>query len=82
MQKDNRFFDDIAKIASGAAGSIIDMKREIETIVVSKLEKLLQNMNLSTKEECDALRAMVAKYRLEQEAMKARIEALEKQKST
>jgi len=77
MQKDNKFFEDIAKIASGAAGSVMDMKREMEAMIGAQLEKLLQKMNLATKEECDTLRDMVAKLRIEQEEMKKRLEALE-----
>ncbi|MFW0777465.1 MAG: accessory factor UbiK family protein [Rickettsiales bacterium] len=81
MQKDNKFFEDIAKIASGAAGSVMEMKNEMEAMVSAHLEKALQNMDLATKEECDALRGMVAKLREEQEELKNRLEALEKQKS-
>lgn len=82
MQKDNKFFEDIAKVASGAAGGLMDMKREMEAMVGAQLEKLLQKMNLATKEECDTLREMVAKARLEQEELKKRLEQLEKQKSS
>ena len=81
MQKDNKFFEDIARVAGGAAGTFMDMKREIEGMVGAQLEKLLQNMRLATKEECDTLREMLAKTRMEQEALKKRLEALEKQKS-
>ena len=80
MQKNNQFFDDIAKVASGAAGGLLDMKRELETMISHQLEKLLQRMNFVTKEEFDTLQAMLAKARSEQEALKKRIEALEKSK--
>ncbi len=79
MQKDNKFFDDIAKMASSTAGGLLGMKREIEDLVSAQLEKLLQKMNLSTKEELDTALAMLTKIREEQENIKKRLEILEKQ---
>jgi len=78
MQKDNKIFEDIAKVASGAAGTIMDMKRDIEDMVSHQLEKILQKMNLATKEEFDTLKEMLAKCRMEQEELKKRLDALEK----
>lgn len=80
MQKDNKFFDDIAKIASGAAGTFMETKREIEAMVGAQLEKLLQKMNLATKEEVDTVREMLVKLRTEQEEIKNRLEKLEQKK--
>ena len=77
MQKDNKFFEDVAKVASGAAGTFMDMKRDMEDTVRHQLEKLLQKMDLATKEECDTLREMVSKLRLEQEELKKRLDAIE-----
>ncbi|MDX2073703.1 MAG: accessory factor UbiK family protein [Alphaproteobacteria bacterium] len=78
MQKDNRFFDDIAKAASDAAGGLLGMKREIEELISVQIEKLLQKMNLSTKEELDTALAMLTKIREEQENIKKRLDILEK----
>jgi len=78
MQKDNKFFEDMARVATGAAGGLLDMKREIETMVSGQLEKILQKMNLVTKEEFDTLQAMLVKSRQEQEELKKRLDALEK----
>ena len=78
MQKDNGFFDDIAKAASSTASGLLGMKREIEELISAQLERLLQKMNLSTKEELDTALAMLAKIREEQENMKKRLDALEK----
>ena len=76
MQKDNKFFDDFAKMASGAAGGILDMGRELEGIVATKVEKMLQRMNFVTKEEFDTALGMLAKSREEQEALKKRLSDL------
>ena len=78
MQKDNKFFEDVAKMASGAAGGLLEMKREMTASMHEQLEKLLQNMNLATSEEFETIKAMFAKLSREQEEMKARLEALEK----
>lgn len=77
MQKDNKFFEDVAKMASNTAGSFWDMKREMEDLISAKLEKLLQKMNLSTKEEMDTALAMLTKIREEQENIKKRLDILE-----
>ena len=77
MQKDNKFFDDLAKMATGAAGGFMEMKREVESMVTASVEKMLQKMNLVTKEEFDTVMGMLAKSREEQEPLKKRIEALE-----
>lgn len=78
MQKDNKIFDDIAKMAGSAAGGIFSIKREIEDLVSIQLEKLLKKMNLSTKEELDSALEMLVKIREEQENIKKRMEKLEK----
>jgi BMFP domain-containing protein YqiC len=78
MQKDNKFFDDMARIASGAAGGFMEMKREMEAMVSHQLEKILQKMNLVTREEFDTVQGMLSKARKEQEEMKKKLEELEK----
>lgn len=78
MQKDNKFFDDMARMATGAAGGLLEMKREMESAIAQKVELLLQRMNLVSREEFDAVQGMLAKSRMEQEELKKRIEALEK----
>ncbi len=79
MQNNNKFLSDLSRMAAGAAGGLMDIKREIEVIVGAQLEKLLQNMNLVTKEEFDTTKSMLIKSRNEQEELKKRLEALEAQ---
>lgn len=78
MQKDNKFFDDLAKVASGAAGSFLEMKREMETAIAQRVETMLSKMNLVSREEFNAVQGMLAKARAEQEELKKRLDALEK----
>lgn len=78
MQKDNKIFDDMARMMSGAAGTIFDAKRELEQQIAAQIEKFLLKMNFVSREEFEVVRDMARTAREENEALKARIEALEK----
>jgi len=77
MQSQNRFFDDLARVASGAAGAISGVRGEIEARLRDQLERLLAGMDLVSREEFEAVKAMAAKAREEQELLQRQIEALE-----
>ncbi len=78
MQKDSKLFDDFSKMASGAAGLVMDMRREVESMVHSQMEKLLTRMNLVKREEFEVVRDMAQKAREQQDALGARVAELEK----
>lgn len=78
MQKDSRLFEDIAKMASGAAGAAMDMRREFEAMVSEKIERFVGRGNFVTREEFEVVKAMAEKARAENEALKAEIEKLKK----
>ncbi len=73
----NPFFDDLGKMASGAAGAMMDMRREMEQMGAQQLKQLLSKMDLVTREEFEVVKAMAEKARAENEALSARLEALE-----
>ena len=77
MQSQNRFFDDIARVASGAAGAISGVRGEIESRLRDQLERVLAGMDLVSREEFEAVKAMAAKAREEQELLRAQLAALE-----
>jgi BMFP domain-containing protein YqiC len=77
MQTENRFFDDLARMASGAMGTMSSLKTEFETQVRQQIDTLLARMKLVTREEFDAMQAMLVKTRAEQESLAARLAALE-----
>ena len=77
MQSQNRFFDDIARVASGAAGAISGVRGEIESRLRDQLERVLMGMDLVSREEFEAVKAMAAKAREEQEALQRQVAALE-----
>lgn len=76
----NPFFDDLGKMASGAAGAMMDMRREMEQMGAQQLKQLLSKMDLVTREEFEVVKAMAEKARAENEALAARLEALEGKK--
>jgi BMFP domain-containing protein YqiC len=77
MQSQNRFFDDLARMASGAAGALTGVRGEIEARFRDQLERVLAGMDLVSREEFEAAKAMAARAREEQEILLRRIEALE-----
>ena len=77
MQSQNRIFDDIARVASGAVGAISGVRDEIEARLRDQLERVLAGMDLVSREEFEAVKAMAAKAREEQDLLRAQIAALE-----
>jgi len=76
MMKDSKLFDDLSKMASSAAGSVMDMKREVEAMVQAKIDAWIARSQLVTREEFEVVRDMAQKARSENEALKAEIAAL------
>lgn len=77
MQSDNRILDDMAKVATGALGSLTGLRQEIEARVQQHLERLLGRMNLVSREEFEAMKAVAQEARTEQIRLARRLEALE-----
>ena len=77
MQSQNRFFDDIARVAGGAIGALSGVRGEIEARLRDQLERILAGMDLVSREEFEAVKAMAAKAREEQELLRAQVAALE-----
>ncbi|CAM8666490.1 MULTISPECIES: accessory factor UbiK family protein [Sphingobium] len=77
MQSENRFFDDLAKLVNGAAGTVAGMGREFETNARERAKEWIGGMEFVSREEFDAVKAMAAAAREEVELLKARLDALE-----
>lgn len=67
MQSQNRFFDDLTRMAGGAVGALGGVKGELEALVRQQFERILRDMDLVGREEFDAVRAMASEARAEQE---------------
>ena len=78
MQTRNRLFDDAARLAGGAVGTLAGIRREVEALVRQQLDRVLSSMDLVSRDEFDAVREMAVKARTEQETLTARVAALEK----
>ncbi|MEH2510627.1 BMFP domain-containing protein YqiC [Nitrobacteraceae bacterium AZCC 1564] len=80
-QTTNRFFDDVARLMNDAAGAAQGVKREMETVIRGQAERILRDLDLVKREEFEAVKDMARLAREENDALKARIEALEKKLS-
>ena len=77
MQTRNKMMDDISQLMTNAMGVAQGAREEAETAMKSLVDRFLADRDLVTREEFDAVRAMAQKAREENDALKARIEALE-----
>lgn len=77
MQTRNKFFDDIGNLMTNAMGVAQGAREEAETAMKSLVDRWLADRDFVTREEFDAVRAMAQKAREENEALSARLEALE-----
>ena len=77
MQSENRLFDDFVKMVNGVAGTMAGMGREAEASAREKMREWMAGMDFVSRDEFDAVKAMAAAAREENEALKARVAALE-----
>jgi BMFP domain-containing protein YqiC len=77
MQTQNRIFDDLAKMAGGALSALTALKEEIETMIRDRLERTMADGNFVRRDEFEAVKAMAALARAEQEKLEARLAVLE-----
>jgi BMFP domain-containing protein YqiC len=77
MQSRNKVFDDISKLMTNAMGVAQGAKDEAENAMKSWVDRWLADRDFVTREEFDAVRAMAQKAREENEALRARLDALE-----
>jgi BMFP domain-containing protein YqiC len=76
MQTRNPFIDDIAKVANGAMGALTGVKDEMTARMRDQIAKILDGMDIPRRDEFEAVKAMAAKAREENEELRKQIEAL------
>ena len=76
-QTTNRFFDEIGRLMNDAAGAAQGVKREVDAVMRNQAERILRDLAVVQREEFDAVKDMARLAREENEALKARIAALE-----
>ena len=78
MQSQNRFFDDLSKVLNGLAGTVAGVGREAEAGARERAKEWFGGMDFVSRDEFEAVKEMAAKARAEADALKKRVEALEK----
>ena len=78
MQTRAKIFDDLAKVAGGAASTLSGIKGEVKSLVRQQIERILIDADMVPRDEFDAVKAMAAKARSEQETLEKRVRDLEK----
>ncbi|MEA2871612.1 MAG: hypothetical protein QOH67_1588 [Hyphomicrobiales bacterium] len=76
-QTSNRFFDEVARLMNDAAGVATGVRREFDTVMRTQAERILRELDVVQREDFEAVKDMARLAREENEALKARIAALE-----
>lgn len=77
VQTSNRFFDEIARLMNDATGVAQGVRREFDTLFRTQAERIMRDLDVVTREEFEAVKEMAWLAREENDALKARIAALE-----
>jgi BMFP domain-containing protein YqiC len=76
-QTTGRFFDELGKLLTGAAGAADGVRKEVEGVVRAQAEHVLRDLDVVQREEFEAVKAMAQKAREENELLRERIAGLE-----
>ena len=82
MSQGNKIFDDLGKLMNEAAGVADGVRREIETMVRSQMERFVNDMDLVKREEFDVLREMVQIQGEEIKTLRKELDALKSKKKS
>ena len=70
MVNKNKILSDLSKIAVDAMSTFSGLKKEIETLVSLRVNKIINKMNLVKRDEFDVLKKMVQKVLIENDELK------------
>jgi BMFP domain-containing protein YqiC len=77
MQSENRLFDDFVKVMNGAAGTLAGMGREAESAFRERMRDWMGGLDMVSRDEFEAVKAIAVAAREENQALKARLDAFE-----
>ncbi len=77
MPAREKIFDDLARVAGGAVSLVSSMRQQVREEVRARIDEMAMKMDLVPREDFEKLEAMLEQSRLEQEAIKKRLDALE-----
>ena len=80
MQSENRLFDDFVKVLNGAAGTVAGMTREAEASFRERAREWVGGLDMVSRDEFEAVKAIAVAAREENLALKARLDAIEAKK--
>ena len=70
MINKNKILSDLSKIAVDAMSTFSGLKKEVETLVSLRVNKIINKMNLVKRDEFDVLKKMVQKVLIENDELK------------
>ena len=70
MVNKTKILSDLSKIAADAMGTFSGIKKEIETIVGLRVDRLIKKMNLVKRDEFEVLKKIVQKLAIENKKTK------------
>jgi len=76
------FYEQFARLMNDAAGVAQGVRREVDSVMRTQAERILADMDVVHREEFEAVKEMARLAREENEALKARIAALEAKLTT
>jgi BMFP domain-containing protein YqiC len=77
VQTTGRLYDELARLMNDAAGVAQGVRREVDTVMRTQAERILRDLDVVQREELEAVKEMARLAREENEALKARVAALE-----
>lgn len=79
MKQTGQFFDDLARVATGAVGAMSGLREHIRDEVKTHVNRFIIEMDFVPREDFEVVEALAKEARLQNKKLEARIVALEKQ---
>jgi BMFP domain-containing protein YqiC len=76
-QTQSKFFDDLSRLMTDAAGLAEGARREAQTFARTQMERMMSGMDVVSREEFEAVKEMAARARDDNEKLVQRVAALE-----
>jgi BMFP domain-containing protein YqiC len=76
-RRGGRLFDDLAGMAGGAFSVLAGLRQEVEAMARAQVDAMVARMDLAKREDLDAALELARRAREAQEALEARVAALE-----
>ncbi|RMF09258.1 MAG: accessory factor UbiK family protein [Alphaproteobacteria bacterium] len=76
-QTTNRFFDELARLVTDAAGAAQGVRQEFDSLLRAQAERILNELDVVQREEFEAVKAMAQKAREENARLAAHVAVLE-----